>query len=522
MGKSGYKLFVVDDEDFDKLHKDLPYITEDKLKASWGFANPETKEAYVRRTGVKELDDITIEHEMEELLAGTSLHEVDGIRFKVQNDTSNGGFNWNNFFAAVFSPTTDRSSPGAIIQDNSSVPSRNNVTNSGSPNSVSTASDYNLAKDIPAPTQNILGSYQPLSSEFRQSQEQQFGTPVTLGGSTSNVSRSGGTLTASPVTTTYNPSVANPFVMGGDAGNRVSIGSNPPPMVSNAPAPTTNSTPASASSPLTKAFEQFQASDAMGTNPTPANAPTAPAVNVQIPASTPAAGGKVEPTPSFMDTLGQGAKNFLGQPQNILGLASETASLMQKQPKFEMPPSVETIRTELLSGNSVTPQGTMAKMQLGDIMKSTPQDLYPVASDAYYQAALRRTRDSYAAAKQNLDATYNNAGVYGSGEHLAAVAKLNQQLTNAEADLYAQTEAKNFELARTAKYQAIQDSLGVDKSVMDDLVGLTSLDVNMAAQKYGADVADVKAIREALGTMGTELIKSGMQQGTTKQNVIGK
>ena len=74
-------------------------------------------------------------------------------------------------------------------------------------------------------------------------------------------------------------------------------------------------------------------------------------------------------------------------------------------------------------------------------------------------------------------------------------------------------EQRRFELARTAKYTAIQDSLGVDRDVMDDLIGLSGLDVQTAAMMYGAQAADVTAIREALGTLGAELLIRG-QKGT--------
>ena len=98
---------------------------------------------------------------------------------------------------------------------------------------------------------------------------------------------------------------------------------------------------------------------------------------------------------------------------------------------------------------------------------------------------------------------------------MAEKAKLKEQLARTESGLFAQVEQQRFEFGSNQKYQAIQDSLGVDKNTMDDIVGLTGFDAEMAAQIYGARVADINAIRQALGTFGMEMILrgQGMQGG---------
>lgn len=201
---------------------------------------------------------------------------------------------------------------------------------------------------------------------------------------------------------------------------------------------------------------------------------------------------------------------------NTIGAASLLGAVGTPQPQFEMPDSVEQLRKKLQEGQGLTPLGQQAQSELQGILKSTPQELYPTANNEYYNAALRRTRESYAEAEKQLDAAYNNAGMFGSGEHMAQKAKLKEELARTESGLFAQTEQRNFELARTQKYQAVQDSLNVDKATMDDLVGLTGLDVQQAAAIYGARAADVQAIREALGTIGVEMILKG--QGVNRGN----
>ena len=92
---------------------------------------------------------------------------------------------------------------------------------------------------------------------------------------------------------------------------------------------------------------------------------------------------------------------------------------------------------------------------------------------------------------------------------------MKEQLARTESGVSAEIEQRRFELARTTQYQALQDSLGVDKGMMDDLVGLTGLSAEMAAQVYGAKVSEVIAMRQSLGTLGVEALLrgSGLKSG---------
>ena len=70
-----YTIKVLSSEDFDLL----PYP---KAKESLGMSVMKTKTAFVRRTGVEDMDIGTIHHEFDELMAATSPHEENGIRYK--------------------------------------------------------------------------------------------------------------------------------------------------------------------------------------------------------------------------------------------------------------------------------------------------------------------------------------------------------------------------------------------------------------------------------------------------------
>jgi hypothetical protein len=75
-----YTVKMLTDVEFDRL----PYK---HVKEALGCANTKTKTAYVRRTGIRPLDSHVTEHELDELIAKTSPHEVDGIRYKMGGQT---------------------------------------------------------------------------------------------------------------------------------------------------------------------------------------------------------------------------------------------------------------------------------------------------------------------------------------------------------------------------------------------------------------------------------------------------
>ena len=77
-----YTIQVLEDKDYDSLDEIFPNIKKEELRDSLGFADKEKGEAYVRKTNVDTLDEATMQHELQELLAKTSEHEIDNIRWK--------------------------------------------------------------------------------------------------------------------------------------------------------------------------------------------------------------------------------------------------------------------------------------------------------------------------------------------------------------------------------------------------------------------------------------------------------
>ncbi len=486
--KPTYKIFVLDDDEYLGLHKYIPGVKKDDLDISLGFANPKTKEAYVRKTRCKEMDDETIIHEAEELLAKVSPHEEDGIRWKKGMDIITpiiqavATITGHPYIAAgigaargAYKQATGQGTLGGTLIS-TAAPLAAGALGAGAAGGAA----YTAAK---AGGQGIISSF---------GQALKAGTGSLLGMTPAATA----TYPAGTPVGVTNVGTYSQFP-GASAAN-----------LATAPLST---------APQTLGIGQSILGSAMGAG-IGSQIGQAPKVTTQgVGQITP-----VPPTPAAPFSL-----KSLVTPANILGAGSLLASQGIKQPTFQMPESVEMIRSKLLATGAeggLTDIGKQARLELGNIMKATPTELYPTATDEYYNAALRRTRESYAQAEKQLDAAYNIAGVYGSGEHLAEKAKLKENLARTESALAAETEQRRFELARNAQYQAIQDSLGVDKDVMDDLVGLSGLDVQTAAMMYGAQVQDVQSIREALGTLGVELLVrgttgKGMQTGGININL---
>ena len=487
--KPTYSIFVLDDDEYLGLHKYIPEVKKEDLEISVGFANPKSREAYIRRTNCKALDDETILHEAEELLAKHSSHaDEENIRWKKGRDiiapiaTAIGsiinpvlGMAMAGGYGAYKQAKGEQGLGQTLLSTGlaglgglASQAARGGQTAMQAAKAGWQAGGGILGKPLSAIQSAITGTSGAqmaaqraatgLGGQFAAKQAAEFGgTPVTFGGQTSLLTGGARGLSAMPTI----------------LGNVMpSIGQVTPGAVQ--PSPTGIGTMQQVTQP----------------------APTTP--------------------PTFMGKIGEIAK----QPSTILGGASILGGMATPTPKFEMPPYVSELREKLMAGGSLTPLGEQAKTELETILKSKPTELYPTATDEYYNAALRRTRESYTEAERQLDQAFNLAGMYGSGEHMAEKAKLKEQLARTESGLAAETEQRRFELARTAKYQAIQDSLGVDRDTMDDIAGLTSLSVAQAAMMYGADVQDIQAIREALGTLGIELIMRGIPQagmeGTTQ------
>ena len=516
MRKQIFTIMKLEDKDYLDLYKQFPNIKKEDLENSLGFADREAGEIYVRKTGIKDVDNNTILHEAQELFSETSPHEKDGIRFgwfkKIFGFSSQPIMNVAAPILASMIPAIGPVLSGLLAAGTSAATQKLN-TGKISPLQVGLSGlGGGLLKGAMTPGIEV-------AKEASKGVLGQVGAGIksAIGMTPSGMTKTAGVLTPTAKTA--------PILAGGPLETYASGGS----VLAKSLGNISNIAPAASTIPSWVSQVNPSAAAPATTLPSMAAPTTAPVFpqGLGSPYVSPSTGGlpPVAPTviPPTTPPIPKTLKDLVNVP-NVLGAGSIIGSMGAQQPEFQMPSTVEDIRKKLIEQTEegkggLTEVGKQAQLELGNILKSTPQELYAPNKDAYYEAALRRTRLSYETAKKNLDAAYNLAGVYGTGEHLAAQDKLAQQLTNAEADLYAQTEQRNFELARTAKYSAIQDALQVDRDVMDDLVGITGLDVQTAAMIYGAKAADVTAIREALGTLGAEMILRGTTGAGKQPNI---
>jgi len=483
MEKEIYTIAVLDDKDYDSLHKQFPYITEEKLKDSLGFADKEKREAYVRRTVVKEMDAATMQHELQELLAKNSGHEDEN------------GIRWKGGVGGIFEKIAPVVVPvlGTLL---------------GGVGGATLGPILGSTAQVGSTVGGALGGAGASAAQQAASGQRVEPLPTILsgvGGALGGAGMAPGIQAAKTVPTTSG------FLGQLQSGVQSALGM------------TTKAATEAAKIGLPSAIGQGLAPSAAQTYASGIGVLAQPALAKSISTRQPLAMGNTNVSPMQTNVKAgvgggiekTGEKNLfqkLTSPENILGTGLVGASMLPKTPTFQMPSSIEDIRRKLLSGQGLTPLGQQAQAELQTILKTPASELYPTANDEYYNAALRRTRENYTEAQKQLDAAYNLAGVYGTGEHLAAKAKLQEELARTESALASETEQRRFELARTEKYNAIQQALGVDAATMDDLVGLTGLDVQTAAMIYGANVQDVQQIRQALGTLGTELLIRGTQK----------
>ena len=515
MSKQIFTIQLLEDKDYLNLHKQFSNIKEEDLHNSLGFADKEDGSAFIRKSSIKDVDIATVQHEIQELMSDKSEHEKNGIRFgwfkKAFGFSSQPAVNVAAPILAAMIPGIGPVLSGLLAAGTSAVTQKLN-TGQINPLQVGLSGlGGGLLKGAMAP--GITAAKEAGKGILGQvGSGLQSAVGITPAGATKTAgviapTKAGSTIMTGGPMETY---AGGGSVLAKSLGNVSNIA---PAVASTIPSWVSTVNPSAAAPSIalpstTPAIPQGLGSPYVAPTTTPIGAGT----------------GALPPTTSAPKTLIEQAKGLVNVP-NVLGAASIAGSMVAKQPEFQMPSTVEDIRKKLIEQTEegktggLTEVGKQAQLELSNILKSTPQELYAPNKDVYYEATLRRTRTSYEEAKKNLDAAYNLAGVYGSGEHLAAQDKLAQQLTNAETDLFAQTEQRNFELARTAKYQALQDALQVDKDVMDDLVGLSGLDVQTAAMIYGAKSSDITAIREALGTLGAELILRGTT-GAGKQPTI--
>ena len=511
---SKFTVQILTDEEFDSL----PYKN---VRNSIGVADPHKNLAFVRDTGVKKWNLETLSHEINHLVEKNGDHaDEDGIMHK-----SGGGLG--RIIAPIIGGLVTTLSGGALAPLGMAI---------GAAGTAGT-SQYSKAKKPekygqPGQIGDILGS--ALTGGAGAYGAGQLGLGGVAGGTQAApgfMSKAGGIISGAlrgtpavaggpattssgvPVGATYTPPTSGLLGSGGSflkSGTKAS-------QAASAKWAAPSITGASGITPaVTSSVPGPQGGNILGQaqGKTPSAVSSFPNISGAAPGISPTTLPATSPkTPfSFKDLI---------TPQNALGAASTLAGAASGTPEFQMPDSVEQLRSKLLGGEGLSPLGQQARTELGGILSSQPSQINAPAGDEYYADTNRRIDLQYDQARASLDAAYNNAGTLNSGEHLDQVRQLEEARANAKNAFVQSENQRRFEFGSNQKYNAIQSALGVDKNVMDDLVGLSGLDVTSAAIMYGAQAADVKAIREALGTIGSEALSRGQEGAGVQTGQVG-
>jgi len=211
--------------------------------------------------------------------------------------------------------------------------------------------------------------------------------------------------------------------------------------------------------------------------------------------------------------------NYLKQPQNLLGVGSMIGSAVPQTPEYEAPSFVGDLTSRMLGGKAVSEIGQRARGELTDVMgrEGVWGEQMP---DEYFTTATRRVDESYDQAEKDLVKRYKHYGAEGSSDFTNDLRELRQDQAREKAALGTELEARWYTQALTRSYDSIKQALNVDDTVMNDLLGLAGMQIQEAAFKYGAEVADVQSLREALGLTGAALLQ-GASNERTSNSMLG-
>jgi hypothetical protein len=192
-----YTLHYLNDKEFDSL----PFA---KVKESLGCADEKTGNAYVRKTGIRPIDQFVTDHEIAELVAKVSPHEVDGIRYKLlgnDNPLRGSGLDTLLGLESEDTPNSRVSASEAGLSTDTTDAARGTVTGSLGANTNNTS------------TINQSSTGSGLTDAYNNYEQNQLGfasTPVTLGGETSNIGTTGSNLSSINTPSTAQNSWSNP------------------------------------------------------------------------------------------------------------------------------------------------------------------------------------------------------------------------------------------------------------------------------------------------------------------------
>ena len=503
MGKK-YTLHYLSDKEFDRL----PY----KLaRTSWGCADEKNGNAYVRRTGLRPVDEFIAEHELSELIASVSPHEVDNIRYKTSSGTGNIWKDFTSLFTgegASGDLGSHSGTSGSASTDRNMATAQQNIGGGGPAQTPVTGS---LGANTSTINQPSTGG---LNQAFENYQSNQLGfanTPVQMGGATANVSPNLSTINTSastPQTSWSSPnSIANMFTTSQNQnkslGTPVSLGN--------------------------QNYNVTGGTEGLNATPTSTNTATASSLGFETPAVN---------TPYTAEGLGSTYKTGQGVGANVplqtINQAAASPSIqtggetstnqVKKEDTTSTTPWLDDIFgkdwRQTLLGQGIKTGAGLLTAGIGQAMAGKPQTVNPQDSALFNQVVERVQSGAQVemtpAQRQAIEYNYNqqldNARKniiarfksLRPGSDIANDSQLQQALTELEAD-FAEQKATAMTAAQ----------LGLTETQTAQLSQLAAYDINSLATSAGIsnqEAADFKKMMADFGGM--------MATGGQKQQVI--
>jgi hypothetical protein len=476
-----YTLHYLSDKEFDKL----PYT---HARTSFGCADEKTGNAFVRRTGIRPIDEFVTDHELSELVAKVSPHEVDGIRYKTSGNIL--GKLWNSITGEPQTNQETGSYKGGSPTNTYASGGENNLSQTIANQDVNkgTVTGSLGASTTPTNTSTINqpSTTSPLNNAFENYQSNQLGfanTPLTLGGTTNNVSPNLQTInspSSTPQTSFSSPnSIANMF----SASQNKSLGT--PVSLGNQNYNVTGGTEGLQATPTTNSAT----ASSLGFE-TPSTTTTSPATKSNVP----------------LQTINQAAVT------PSLQTSGETSTVPATQAKSKTP-FLESIfgkdwrQTLLGAGVSAIGQMTAAKTQT---VNPTDSALYnQVVERVQSGTQVELTPAQTTAITQNYDTQLENARkniiarfkALRPGSDIANDSQLKQALIELEND---------FAEQKAAAITAAQ--LGLTQQQTAQLSQLAALDINTLSTQAGVSNQEATDFKNMMASLGAMVATSGQNK----------
>lgn len=193
-----------------------------------------------------------------------------------------------------------------------------------------------------------------------------------------------------------------------------------------------------------------------------------------------------------------------------IGLASFLGSALIPSPEYKGPAVDFNTLSEYAARGPQTATGKLVAEEVKKVLGAPYGTAYTAIAEPYARQAQSLLAKNYAEQGRVLDQQYEAAGMLNSGQHQAARQRLAGQEATEVANIHGDVAVKLAAMEGDLRAQFAQIGLQLDQSTMQDLLGITGMQVNQAAAMYGARMEDVQSLRGMLASAGTLFTASAL------------